>query len=103
MKDSPPRARRATHSAHAHYILPGQYLEKNVEHRGWSLDGSEVKTTCCSCRGPRFSSQHPHGGSKPSVTPVLQNLVPSSDLFKHQAGSWCIYTHVGIHIVNKHF
>ncbi|CAO2589506.1 hypothetical protein LEMLEM_LOCUS5447, partial [Lemmus lemmus] len=28
---------------------------------GWR-DSLEVKSTC-SCRGPRFYSQHPHGGS----------------------------------------
>ena len=84
MKDSPPRARRATHSAHAHYILPGQYLEKNVEHRGWSLDGSEVKTTCCSCRGPRFSSLHPRGSSQSSVTPVPGDPMPSSGLCEEE-------------------
>jgi len=33
---------------------------------GWR-DGSEVKTTDCSSRGPEFKSQQPHGGSKPSV------------------------------------
>ena len=33
-------------------------------------DGSLVKSTICSCRGPRFNSQHPHGSSQLSVTPV---------------------------------
>jgi hypothetical protein len=33
---------------------------------GWS-DGSEVKSTDCSSRGPEFKSQQPHGGSQPSV------------------------------------
>jgi hypothetical protein len=31
--------------------------------RGWR-DGSAVKNTGCSSRGPRFNSQHPHGGSQ---------------------------------------
>jgi hypothetical protein len=26
-----------------------------------------VKSTDCSSRGPEFNSQHPHGGSQPSV------------------------------------
>jgi hypothetical protein len=30
-------------------------------------DGSEVKSTDCSSRGPEFNSQQPHGGSQPSV------------------------------------
>ena len=33
---------------------------------GWR-DGSVVKSTDCSSRGPEFNSQHPHGGSQPSV------------------------------------
>lgn len=36
-----------------------------------------VKCTECSCRGPRFSSQHLHGGSGPSVTQVPRVLKPS--------------------------
>jgi hypothetical protein len=31
-------------------------------------DGSVVKSTICSSRGPKFKSQQPHGGSQPSVT-----------------------------------
>jgi hypothetical protein len=30
-------------------------------------DGSAVKSTDCSSRGPEFNSQQPHGGSQPSV------------------------------------
>ena len=30
-------------------------------------DGSAVKNTDCSSRGPGFNSQQPHGGSQPSV------------------------------------
>ena len=33
---------------------------------GWR-DGSEVKSTDCSSRGPEFNSQQPHGGLQPSV------------------------------------
>jgi hypothetical protein len=33
---------------------------------GWS-DGSVVKSTDGSSRGPEFNSQQPHGGSQPSV------------------------------------
>lgn len=32
-------------------------------------DDSVVKSTCYSFRGPRFSCQHPHGPTQPSVTP----------------------------------
>ena len=30
-------------------------------------DGSVVKSIDCSSRGPEFNSQHPHGGSQPSL------------------------------------
>jgi hypothetical protein len=33
---------------------------------GWR-DGSAVKSTDCSSKGPVFNSQQPHGGSQPSV------------------------------------
>jgi len=33
---------------------------------GWR-DGSAVRSTDCSSRGPEFNSQQPHGGSHPSV------------------------------------
>lgn len=35
------------------------------------------KRTCCSSRRPTFGSQHPHGCSQLSMTPVLGNLRPS--------------------------
>ena len=33
-----------------------------------------MKSTCCSCTGPRFDFQPLHGGSQTSVTRVLGNL-----------------------------
>ena len=43
----------------------------------WSWShGSAVKSTDCSCRRPRFSSQHTHSSSQPSVTPVPTALAP---------------------------
>jgi hypothetical protein len=35
--------------------------------RGWR-DGSVVKSTDCSAKGPEFKSQQPHGGLQPSIT-----------------------------------
>lgn len=35
------------------------------------------ESSCCSSRGPRSGSQHPHGGTKLSGTMVLGHLVPS--------------------------
>ena len=38
--------------------------------KNWgSRDGSVVKRTDCSSRGPEFNSQQPHGGSQPSTMP----------------------------------
>jgi hypothetical protein len=51
-------------------------------YRGWR-DGSVVKNTSCSSRGPEFSSQQPHGGSQPSV-------MGSNDALFWHAG--CRYT-----------
>jgi hypothetical protein len=34
---------------------------------GGCRDGSAVKSTDCSSRGPEFNSQQPHGSSQPSV------------------------------------
>ena len=46
-------------------VLPWNcYLRKVA--LGWR-DGSEVKSTDCSSRGPEFNSQQLHGGSQPSV------------------------------------
>jgi len=60
--------------------------------RGWR-DGSEVKSTVCSSRGPEFNSQKPHGGSKPSI-------IRSGALF------WPAGIHAGkklydVYIINK--
>ena len=38
----------------------------------------------CSCRGPWFSSQHPHDGSEPSVTLILGGPASFSSLCYHE-------------------
>ena len=48
-------------------IYPCGDLNKNVPHGGWR-DGSVVKSTDCTSRGPEFNSQQPHGGSQSSLT-----------------------------------
>jgi hypothetical protein len=48
----------------------------NINFGGWR-DGSAVKSTDCSSRGPEFNPQQPHGGSQPS-------LMGSGALF------WCV-------------
>ena len=53
--------RVSTRTARA--ILRNPVLKNKT--RGWR-DGSEVKSTYCSSRGPKFNSQQPHGGLQPS-------------------------------------
>lgn len=36
-----------------------------------------------SYREPGLNSQHPHHGSQPYATPVLENLTSSSDFYRH--------------------
>ena len=43
---------------------------------GWR-SGSVVKSTGCFSRVPRFNSQHPHGSSQLSLTPVPGDPTPS--------------------------
>jgi hypothetical protein len=50
-----------------------------LQNGGWT-DGSAVKSTGCSSRGPEFNSQQPHDGSQPSLM-----------------GSDTIFWHAGIH------
>jgi hypothetical protein len=38
-----------------------------AKHHKHKINGSAVKSTDCSSRGPEFNSQQPHGGSQPSV------------------------------------
>lgn len=38
---------------------------------------------------------HPHGASQPSVTPVLDDLMPFSGLYRHQACMWYTYILAG--------
>jgi hypothetical protein len=46
-------------------------------------DGSVVKSTGCSSRGPEFKSQQPHGGSQPSV--CLLVCLKTATVYTHNA------------------
>lgn len=63
-------------------------LRKQIESWG---GGSEVKNTSCSCRGTRFSSQHPNDGSQLPVTPMLGALTISSFFRGDQKCMRCLY------------
>ena len=43
---------------------------------------TDVKSTCCSFRGPEFSSQHPRGGSQLLITPASMGLPSPSGLYE---------------------
>jgi hypothetical protein len=50
------------------HLKMSKYFENTSKKKrqGWR-DGSAVKSTDCSSRGPEFNSQQPHGSSQPSV------------------------------------
>jgi hypothetical protein len=50
-----------------HRFSPIGFWSINKEASGGWRDGSVVRSTNCSFRGPEFNSQKPHGGSKLSV------------------------------------
>lgn len=52
---------------------------KNLESGSGKMNDSEVKSTYCSCRGPKFNTQNLHGISEPSATPVSEDLMLSID------------------------
>lgn len=60
-------------------------------------DDAAVKSSCCSYKGSRFSFYYPHSGSQLSVTSVLEDSTPSSDL-KLQACMWYIDIYEGKHL-----
>jgi hypothetical protein len=47
-------------------------------------DVSEVESTDCPFRGPRFNSQHPHDSSQLSVTPISDTFTQTYMQAKHQ-------------------
>jgi len=61
------RTHTAVYTTHLRGLGPVQSRGwwQNALELGWR-DGSVVKSTDCSSRGPEFKSQQPHGGSQPS-------------------------------------
>jgi hypothetical protein len=51
--------------------------------------------------GIGFDSQHPHGGSQQSVTPVPGNPRPSSGFLGYQAYKWCLGIHTDKTLTHK--
>lgn len=86
LQSSPPCKRIVgdSNTAHAHsrvnyiLILP---VDQTMEDWGFRVcGGSEVKSTCCSCRRSSFSSCYLHGGLQPSIAAMQGNLMLTSDI-----------------------
>lgn len=52
--------------------------------------GSVVMGLCCFLRGPGFNSQYLHASLQLPTVLAPGVLMPSSDLWGHQAHTWCI-------------
>jgi hypothetical protein len=74
--DQAPAAKLAKLQLTINTIRGQRRINYRRKYRGWR-DGSVVKSTDCSSRGPEFKSQQSHGGSQPSVM--------GSDVF-----FWCV-------------
>lgn len=61
-------------------INGNKHKENKNDGKGPWRYGTVTKSTYCSCRGPRFISQHPHVSSQPSLTSGPGDLRTSSDL-----------------------
>lgn len=46
----------------------------------------QLRELADSSEGPEFDSQHPCGSSRPSITPVPEDFIPSSDLLVCDTG-----------------
>lgn len=75
----------------AYFYLPKITVTLAMKTSAWEVwgDGSAVKSTCYSSRGPGFGSQNPHKGSQPSITPVPEDRLSSSALL-YEANVWCL-------------
>lgn len=54
-------------------------MAKDFRSGSGKMNDSEVKSTYCSCRGPKFNTQNLHGSSEPSGTPVPEDPMLSID------------------------
>ena len=60
---------------HTYSITSCKFMKYTI----WAWrDSLAVKTTLCSCKGPKFTSQHPNW-RKSSIIPAPEDLMPSPD------------------------
>lgn len=76
-----------------HFAVPYPLLCTLNLNRAWR-DGSEVRNTCCSCKGAGFGLSA-HLTSQDPGTPVPGDLTLFTGLGGHQAHTWCTYIHAG--------
>lgn len=84
---SPVASMLPEHTSHTRASILGKQCTD-----GWR-DGSALKSTCYSCRGPGLGSQHPHSISQPSVTEVLYPHLSSKDSCTHRSHITHTQTH----------
>lgn len=85
------------HSHHRDHQLPRQLELKPPFSVGWR-DGSVLKSTCHSCKGPRSNSRHPHGGSQLSLTAVFINPGEGWANARLSPRIWCTEKEPGIYL-----
>ena len=83
------------------------------QNKGWKAGSIEV---CCSCRGPKLSSQHPYASPHLPIVLVPGHLTISPGIYRHlhkhsaqthtltqaPAHTWCTYTHRHLHTCGAH-
>lgn len=74
-------------------VLNPENPHKKMSVGGWR-DSSEIKSTGCFFRGPRFDSQHPHVGLQTSITSMQGNLT-FSDRYRYQLYTQYTYIYAG--------
>lgn len=73
-------------------FLSHTYLHRQLHTR--LLGRERFLSTGCSCRRPRFSSQHSRGSFNYLLTAVPGDLLASSVLHRHKAFTW--YTNINV-------
>lgn len=78
------------------------FIIKNCA-RDAGVIGSAFRSTSHSSRGPRFSSQHPHRSSQPSVTPATGDLMSFPGLCRYcsHITQTCMQVHICTDYITK--
>ena len=76
---------------------PGVKVLYKKESKKETNKQTKVKTRELGClfRGPEFNPKLPNGVSQPSMTPVPEDPMPSSDVLRHQPHRWYTVIYAG--------